>query len=527
MTKSTAHTLPCFCVAFYLLAVACVLMGVLRATGGHFIYALDDPYIHLALSEQIAHGHYGINAAEYSSPSSSVLWPFLLVPFAGTPLHTYVPLAWNLVSGVLASALLGSGVARWLQPAGRSASAAWWQQALLCVVLIFLANLPSLAMLGMEHGIQVLLAICCAIGMAEALDGRQMPAWCLAAAVLAPAIRYEDLALTLAVCCALCGLDQARKAAAVLTASLLPLIGFSVFLHSHGMSLLPTSVMVKSHAYANANASALQTVVDLVVVGLYQAIMDPQRYPVLAFFLVFAALTWHAKSRPRHFVFGGAALLAGLQLVAGRFGWFHRYEDYAVIFLAVLCVRVLAERPRLLFPYGVAGLAACASTYVVAAVQTPTVARATYEQQYQMHRFIAEFYRKDVAVNDVGLVSYARPPGIYVLDVYGLASQEAARHTDKSAAWLKALLKRRAIDLAILYPGWFHVPPAWNPLAEMCVDVPLIMLGGKCVVLYSTEPQADALIEAELQRFATTLPAGVGFRLQPTVSDTRKTGSLH
>jgi hypothetical protein len=43
-----------------------------------FIYGLDDPYIHLALSERITRGEYGINPGEIASPSSSVIYPFLL-----------------------------------------------------------------------------------------------------------------------------------------------------------------------------------------------------------------------------------------------------------------------------------------------------------------------------------------------------------------------------------------------------------------------------------------------------------------
>ncbi|MBD0271632.1 MAG: hypothetical protein ICV73_06845, partial [Acetobacteraceae bacterium] len=77
--------------AFALLAAAIALGGA-AMTGGHLGYTLDDPYIHLALAEQIARGHYGINPGEVTAPSSSVLWPFLLLPGAGTPWHVWLPL---------------------------------------------------------------------------------------------------------------------------------------------------------------------------------------------------------------------------------------------------------------------------------------------------------------------------------------------------------------------------------------------------------------------------------------------------
>ena len=184
-------------VAFYLIMVVGLAAGVLRATGGHFVYALDDPYIHLAMAENIAHGHYGINAGEFSSPSSSIIWPFLLVPLAGTSGHVLLPLALNCLCGCVAALLLGRVVAGWPMT--------WWQKALAGAALVLAADLPSLTIIGMEHTMQVMVAIACAAGLLEALDGRPIPGWCLAAAVVAPMVRYEDVALTLAVCVGLVG----------------------------------------------------------------------------------------------------------------------------------------------------------------------------------------------------------------------------------------------------------------------------------------------------------------------------------
>ena len=53
---------------------------ILHLRGGHFSYTLDDAYIHLALAENLAGGHYGVNLGEYSAASSSILWPLLLIP---------------------------------------------------------------------------------------------------------------------------------------------------------------------------------------------------------------------------------------------------------------------------------------------------------------------------------------------------------------------------------------------------------------------------------------------------------------
>ncbi|HKL20996.1 MAG TPA: hypothetical protein VJ904_04275 [Tichowtungia sp.] len=86
---------------FFLLITGFEAGSILYLNGGVFTYSLDDAYIHLSLAEQIHHGHYGINAGEYSSPSSSVLCPFLLAPFSGLPSFrndVYVLDIWGLAS---------------------------------------------------------------------------------------------------------------------------------------------------------------------------------------------------------------------------------------------------------------------------------------------------------------------------------------------------------------------------------------------------------------------------------------------
>jgi hypothetical protein len=69
-------------VAVFVALCAGELAAIVLLNGGHFTYALDDAYIHLALARNIAHGHYGVNAGEFAAPASSALWPFLLAPFA-------------------------------------------------------------------------------------------------------------------------------------------------------------------------------------------------------------------------------------------------------------------------------------------------------------------------------------------------------------------------------------------------------------------------------------------------------------
>src|SRR5262249_16204956 len=82
-----------------------MLEEILLLCGGGFYYSLCDAYIPLALSERIAHLHYGLNSPEPSAPASSILWPLLLAPFSATVVHVFVPLAINVLAAAATGAL--------------------------------------------------------------------------------------------------------------------------------------------------------------------------------------------------------------------------------------------------------------------------------------------------------------------------------------------------------------------------------------------------------------------------------------
>ena len=247
VAQSVGRSVAPACVTLYLAVALALLFTILRRDDGVFTYSLDDPYIHLALAENIAHGHYGINLAEASSPSSSILWPFLLAPFAGRSWDMYVPLAWNVLFCAMAAWLIGRIVDGWesmrraTPQAGVAAEArgwlAWLGRFAVAAALMLVANLPGITFVGMEHGLQVLLAIACAAGMIEAFAGRRISEWCLWAAALGPMVRYENFALLAAVAIALYGQGRAGAAARLAGLSLIGPALFSIFLVSRGLPL--------------------------------------------------------------------------------------------------------------------------------------------------------------------------------------------------------------------------------------------------------------------------------------------------
>jgi hypothetical protein len=94
-------------VSIYAVAT-CILLAITCYISPRFSYALDDAYIHLALAQNIAHGTYGINPGETTSPSSSVIWPFLLAPFSQTAYRAWVPFFYNVIFSIATCALVGA-----------------------------------------------------------------------------------------------------------------------------------------------------------------------------------------------------------------------------------------------------------------------------------------------------------------------------------------------------------------------------------------------------------------------------------
>jgi hypothetical protein len=506
------------CVALHLAVVLGLLLAILHRDDRVFTYTLDDPYIHLALAENLAHGHYGINPGASSSPSSSIVWPFLLAPAARFAWGEYLPLALNMLFCGLAAWGIGRIVDGW-DWGGRRV--AWLGRFAVAAALMLVANLAGLTFVGMEHGLQVLIAVACAAGMVEAFAGRPMPLWCLGAAALGPMVRYEDFALVAAIGVVL--VVQGRRGGAIRLAGASGVgpVLFSLFLLSRGLPALPTSVLVKAQAYSLTGGAKM----GVLRVKYWGADVGTMReYAWWALFAVAALLVVLAvreTQRVRRSVLCGALLTAALQLAIGQFNWFHRYEVYAIAFTVLVAASALAESTRVPRTALAAGLLAVAFPYAQALWQTPAAASNVYQQQYQMHRFVADFYRKSVAVNDIGWVSYRRPPGVQVLDLWGLASPEASRQPNKDAGWLDDMTAAHGTGLAMIYPEWYRegAPDEWHALATMCITGPRTSVALPCMVFYRTAVGDKAALTADMAAFARTLPASVTIALERDSSD--------
>ncbi|HKO10798.1 MAG TPA: hypothetical protein VJV22_02435, partial [Acidobacteriaceae bacterium] len=143
-----------FALAAFLYFAITLTHGILSliACQGHFVYAVDDAYIALAMAKNLAlHGVWGVTRYSFSGSSSSILFPVLTAAiFRVVGVSVYVPLVVSWVAG-LASILVA---ARML---ARFVSRTW--QTLLLVLLVVCAPLFVIGVIGMEHTLHLLFTL--------------------------------------------------------------------------------------------------------------------------------------------------------------------------------------------------------------------------------------------------------------------------------------------------------------------------------------------------------------------------------
>lgn len=492
-------------VLVYLMLLLQVIVASRAYNEGHFGYALDDPYIHLALAKHLAQGHYGLNVGEVCAPSSSILWPFLLVPGYWLGISLWLPLILNVLSGVgalwIAFQILSVAL-RHTSDTRRSVAVA-----VLLVGFLFAVNLVGLTMTGMEHTLHLALSLAALWGLARERLDNKAPAWLALVLGLIPLLRYEGLALSMG---AILYLVIRRRYTVALTAAvlaLLPLAVFTGFLASHNLGLLPNSIAAKSRTHSGRPFWEV----------LWRNFQMNTTLPEAVQLVVLTTLVFQGARRN---TWRGPMLIAGatggLHLFMGSIGWFGRYEPYAVATLlgalALHYGRALGRaRPAVLG----AGMAALSLLYLPPTLESAEATNDIYLQQYQMQR-LAQLWDGPVAVNDIGWVALTSKH--YVLDLYGLANREALQRERKEAleVWASDLTVRHEVKLAMLYEAWFPtpaMPKTWVRVGSLELGRPKIVVGSNSVTLWATDATAAERLRALLPAFAKALPAQASIRL--------------
>lgn len=513
--------------------LALLLAASLRRTDGHLVYALDDPYIHMAMAKNVArHGVWGVSSTEFSPCSSSLLWTSTLsLLYAAFGAQAWIPFVLNGLLATLAVAVThrlfrdGSPEAPGLYVAG------------VLVASVFATPLPALVFAGQEHIAHAILNLAFLVRAAQVLTSAAPPGprpygGLMLLAALLTGTRYEGLFPVGLVAGLLVIRRQPQAALLIAAAGAAPVAVHGVISMAMGWFFLPSSVLLKAsrpdvtswHGFLVSLGSGFETLWRV------RAVMA-----LVAGALVLLVVSWRRLlTRASTLLLGLFVVLAvvHMHLAQPRSFWLYRYEAYLVLLGLFAVGQSLLD----LLPVGIREnsrrtVALAYACLIAAFLLSPVAARALdaarrvplataniYEQSYQMARFVRRYYDgTSVALSDIGAVTYFAD--VRCLDLVGLASRDIAirrLNGDFFREDIEDAARDRGTRIAILHDYRFErmgLPRNWVRAGTWTIPNRLV-LADATLSFYATNPDELPVLKQHLREFAAELPRRVSYRIE-------------
>ncbi len=505
--------------------MAALMKGSLDQNQGHLVYDLDDPYIHMAMAKNLAlHGTWGVSGADFSSSSSSLLWPLLLsLAYILFGVNEVTPLVLNLFFSILGIWLIHTLLVNYNVEASHRAG--------VLIALVLLTPLPTLVLSGLEHNAHIVLTIAYAHLTTKVLIPARRPregrsrdeVLLMALSPLVTMTRYEGMFLVFVTCALL--MVRRRWPLSLLVALLgaLPIGLYGLISISNGWYFLPNPILVKTAIPGRLSPQfGYHQLIDsphilyLLIVASAILVLDYNRRPLL----------W-VEPKLFQLIFIATALVH--MQVAG-IGWFYRYEAYLVA-LGIFAVAIggreflptrIWRKPRreLLPKYAAVALVAlilisplCLRGYDALRL-TRQATTNIYEKQYQMGLFLQRYYTgKVVAAYDIGAIGYLAD--IRLLDLGGLADKDVAKAIldgSLNSVRISELAKGKGVSIALVDPRfwafWGGVPKGWVEVGSWTI-LNNVVAATDSVGFYAVDPSEVELLRANLREFSNILPGEV------------------
>lgn len=512
-------------------AIAVLFALALKNNDGTFTYALDDPYIHMAIAKNFSqHGVWGVTSEAFTSTTSSPLWTFLLaLIYLFTGVNSLTPLILNIIFATMA--VLVTYVLLQMNKVNTSLTAA------VLLGVVFLTPLPTLVFTGMEHTLQILIMIpylylaAVLIAAENHETGSRVLKWLLLLTPLLVLIRFESLFLVAAICLLLLWRRRWHYSLYFMLAALVPHVIYTAISMAKGWFWLPSSLILKSQF---PGLSTPRLVTRWLLFRIAEQLLDN---PWILLLLLVALLLFVLRFDTARGIWDKGqvmivlyVLTAILHLQFANTGWFFRYEAYLIALgLAVIALtaREFSLGPMLLnnsvkhinlkWPSFLVLIILLLVPFVQrtsdAFTQTPRAMTSVYEQMYQMGLFLERYYHgKVVVVNDIGAINYLADTRS--IDVFGLGSKDVAsliKENNFNRRQIEDYFLTKDVKIAVLNNLWYQedkVPSGWIEVGSW-EDEDTAFGKYKLAIFYAVDPaEQDELIK-NLREFAPELPDNV------------------
>jgi hypothetical protein len=501
---------------------------------GHYIYSLDDAYIHMAIAKNVAlHGVWGVTKYEFSSSSSSILWTGMLaVVYLLFGVRDYVPFLLNLIfaSLIILSAFFILNRFR-IKP---------FYSLYILLAIVFLTPLPPLMFTGLEHVMHIWVSLLFIYFVSAELSGEEKSnrniLWLLVVSLMLPSIRYEGIFL--AVIASILFLIQKRFLNSILVfiCAFLPIYVFGVISINNGWSFFPNSLLLKG------SFPDITSLPEFISFTWYLIkILLPVKYLIILFvgLFIFASIYYkysnYLKKYYRTKIFFMLLMFVfNLILYAAysKSGWSYRYQSFLVslgifVFGIVLFQYIVPDmhRKRLLkWGFIILFIFVPLVYFAIVAfeliVKTPIATTNIYEQQYQMGQFLRKFYEnKGVALNDIGTSNYFAD--IRCVDLWGLSNLEVSKKRRSGffdANDIRSVCKRNDVKISIAYDTQSRdgdlnsLPAEWIKAGEWEIRDNIIA-GNEVISFYAVNSEEFIGLRNNLIEYSNELPRTVKCRI--------------
>jgi len=536
-----------------------VLFGIsFQMNNGHFISPLDDTYIHLAIAKNLSlHGIWGITQFEFSGSSSSLLWTILLAGlFKVFGVVEWIPFVLNILFGfaiLLFSWRILEGYKIPLQV-----------RLLLLTLILFITPLPPMTLIGMEHLLHALLTLGFVYWGVESLK-KGIFDWKIGLlSLVLVSVRYESLFLIGSLGLLFWINRKFIWGVIIGAAGLIPIISYAIISLSQGWMIAPNSILVKGNLPENLvdwlwslligifwvlpKSPGLFALVILLGISFFYCKKDLEYIP----FKIVNLLTIFLYKRDYTATSYTFIILVTIYLhsVFADVGWLNRYEAYLVpIGLIAVGInisninwdwlKISIKEQRVVSGFVIFSL--IISLLRVSNIgMLPTYSNQIYIQQYQMGKFVEEYYNGKVngegiyegdviGLNDIGWVSYLGKSKL--VDIWGLGHLETGKmwvEKRQDIEEIDRILRKEGTDLILVYDAWLSnekvpwhpgmpeikgeidkngnvVEDGWIKIAEWRVEH-IFQLGDNVVSFYVFDQQKGVELRGNLREFEERLP---------------------